>query len=239
MLLDWIIKTCLKKKGKLIIPAFSVGRTQEILFALNQLELEKRLPDLDYFVDSPLSIAATEIVKKYPQYFNRNIQQILAQDEDPFAFKGLKYVKTVDESKLLNFRDEPCVIISASGMADAGRVKHHISNNIENSHNTVLLVGYCEPHSLGGRLMAGAKEVNIFGVTHEVHADVGSIRSMSAHGDYEDLSQFLSCQDAAQVKKVFIVHGEYEVQQAFQQRLLKKGFKDVEIPEMHFEVGLT
>ncbi len=238
LLLDWITKTCIQKKGKLIIPAFSVGRTQEILFALNQLEVEKSLPDVDYFVDSPLSIKVTEIVKRYSSLFNKSVRKILESDKDPFSFSRLKYVKSVDESKSLNFRNEPCVIISASGMAEAGRVKHHISNNVENSRNTILLVGYCEPHSLGGRLMAGAKEVGIFGVTHEVHADVGVIRSMSAHGDYEDLSQFLACQDAKQVKKVFIVHGEYEVQLAFKQRLIKKGFLDVEIPERHYEIGL-
>src|SRR5206468_1497549 len=238
MILQWIEKTCLTKKGKLIIPAFSVGRTQEILYTLNQLEIEKRLPDLDYFLDSPLSIKATNIVKKYPQYFNKTIQKVLETDNDPFLFKGLSTVKTVEQSKLLNFRNEPCVIISASGMAEGGRVKHHISNNIENSRNTILLTGYCEPHSLGGHLMAGAKEVGIFGVRHEVHAEVGAIRSMSAHGDYEDLSQWLACQDPRQVKTLFLVHGEYKVQLDFQQRLLKKGFSDVQIPERHFETGL-
>jgi metallo-beta-lactamase family protein len=238
LLLEWIKKTCLEKKGKLIIPAFSVGRTQELLFALNQLEEERRLPALDYFVDSPLSITATEIVKKYPQYFNKTIQKVLETDKDPFSFSGLKYIRTVDESKRLNFMNTPAVIISASGMADAGRVKHHISNNVENSRNTILMVGYCEPHSLGGRLVAGAKEVHIYGVLHEVHADIGSIRSMSAHGDYEDLTQFLGCQDPRQVQKLFIVHGEYPVQQAFRDRLLKKGFTDVEIPALHEEVGL-
>ncbi len=107
MLLDWITKTCRQKKGKLIIPAFSVGRTQELLFALNQLEAEHRLPDLDYYVDSPLSVAATEIVKNYPQYFNSTIQQVLLTDKDPFDFRGLKYIKSVEESKLLNYRDQP------------------------------------------------------------------------------------------------------------------------------------
>ena len=237
-LLEWINKACIQKKGKLIIPAFSVGRTQEILFALNQLELERRLPELDYFVDSPLSVEATQIVKRYPQYFNKNIQKILESDSDPFGFKGLKFVKTVDESKLLNFRNGPFVIISASGMADAGRVKHHISNNIESSRNTILFTGYCEPRSLGGKLMKGQKEVNIYGAVHEVNAEIGNIRSMSAHGDYEDLCQFLACQDIKKVKKLFLVHGEYEVQQAFRQRLINKGFDDVEIPEMHSEVGL-
>lgn len=237
-LLQWIEKACLKKRGKLIIPAFSVGRTQEILFTLNQLELERRLPELDYFVDSPLSSEATHVISSYPQYFNKRIQKILESDENPFNFNGLKYTKSVEESKLLNFRREPCVIISASGMADAGRVKHHISNNIENSRNTILFTGYCEPHSLGGRLLAGAKEVGIFGVPHEVHAEIGVIRSMSAHGDYEDLTQFLECQNPQAVKKLFLVHGEYDVQEAFKERLLKKGFYDIEIPEQHFEIGL-
>ncbi len=239
ILLRWIEKACLQKKGKLIMPAFSVGRTQELLYALNQLEVENRLPELKYYVDSPLSIEATEIVKKYPQYFNKTIQKLMQSDNDPFNFTGLKYVKSVEESKLLNFQNGPFVIISASGMADAGRVKHHISNNIENSKNTILLTGYCEPRSLGGRLMDGVKEVGIFGVEHQVNAEIGAIRSMSAHGDYEDLSQWLACQDKQQVKRIFLVHGEYEVQQDFKQRLIRKGFADVEIPEKHYEIGLT
>ena len=239
MLLRWIEKACLQKKGKLIMPAFSVGRTQELLYSLNQLELENRLPDLDYYVDSPLSIEATMIVKRYPEYFNRAIQKIMQTDNDPFAFKGLRYVQTVDQSKQLNFQNGPMVIISASGMADGGRVKHHISNNIENSRNTILFTGYCEPRSLGGRLMAGEKEVGIYGVKHEVNAEIGAIRSMSAHGDYEDLSQWLACQDKKQVKKLFLVHGEYDVQQDFRRWLSKKGFDDIEIPEQHYEVDLS
>jgi metallo-beta-lactamase family protein len=238
MLLSWVQRTCMEKRGKLIIPAFSLGRTQEILYAFNQLELEGRLPKLDYFLDSPLSTAITDVIKKYPQYFNKTIQKVMESDNDPFQFTGLHYIKSVDESKMLNYRSDPCVIISASGMAEAGRVKHHISNNIENSHNAILMTGYCEPNSLGGRLMAGAKEVGIFGMPHEVHAEIGSIKSMSAHGDYEDLSQWLSCQDPQKVQKLFLVHGEYDVQIAFKARLVKKGFVDVEIPERHFEIGL-
>ena len=232
-LLEWVERTCVQKKGKLIIPAFSVGRTQEILFALNQLELENRLPKVDYFLDSPLSIEATDIIKSYPQYFNKTIQKVLEKDNDPFKFPGLKYIQSVDQSKMLNFRNEPCVIISASGMAEAGRVKHHISNNVENSRNAILMTGYCEPNSLGARLQTGAKEVGIFGVAHEVHAEIGAIRSMSAHGDYEDMSQWLACQNPKEVKRLFLVHGEYDVQQDFKSRLVKKGFVDVEIPELH------
>ncbi len=238
-LLQWIQETCLEKKGKLILPAFSVGRTQEILFALNQLENENRLPSLPYFVDSPLSFEATQVMEDYPQYFNARIQKIMQSDKDPFQFKGLKFVKSVEESKSLNFRTDPMVIISASGMAEAGRVKHHISNNIENSRNAIVMTGYCEPHSLGARLKQHPKEVGIFGMVHQVNAAIGEIRSMSAHGDYEDLSQWLSCQDPKQVKKLFLVHGDYDVQQDFQNRLISKGFLDVEIPALHSEVGLT
>ncbi len=237
-LLEWITKTCLEKKGKLIIPAFSVGRTQELLFALNQLENENRLPDILYYVDSPLSLEATQVMKSYPQYFNSQVQKLLQTDKDPFNFKGLKFVQSVQESKSLNYRADPMVIISASGMADAGRVKHHISNNIENSRNSILFSGFCEPHSLGGRLKQHPKEVGIFGVPHEVHAEIGEIKSMSAHGDYKDLCQWLACQDPKQVKKLFLVHGDYDVQQDFKNRLISQGFSDVEIPARHTEVGL-
>ncbi len=232
-LLKWIESTCVEHKGNLIIPAFSVGRTQEILFELNQLSLEKRLPHIPIYVDSPLSMEATEVLKKFPKYFNKKIQKILEVDDDPFDFEGLRYIKSVEESKALNEDLHPKVIISASGMADAGRVKHHIKNNISNAKNTILLVGYCEPHSLGGRLMNGAKEVKIYSEQYEVVAKVGSIRSMSAHGDYEDLMQFLACQTPDLVKQVFVVHGEAEVQDHFAERLRKKGFKEVHAPEMH------
>ncbi len=232
-LLEWVKHTCIEKKGKLIIPAFSVGRTQELLYALNQLEAENRLPDLDYYVDSPLSREATRIVESHPENFNDRLQEVLKSDKDPFMFKGLRFVRTVEESKLLNFKREPCVIISASGMAEAGRVKHHISNNIENSRNTILMVGYCEPNSLGGRLKLKPTEVNIFGILHEVHAEIGEMKSMSAHGDYEDMLHWLACQNSTEVKELFLVHGEYDVQQNFANRIRSKGFRSVEIPSRH------
>ena len=238
-ILKWIEKTCVEQKGNLIIPAFSVGRTQEILFELNQLSLEKRLPHIPVYVDSPLSIEATDVVKMFPKYFNKKIQKILEVDDDPFDFEGLRYIKTVEESKALNEDLHPKVIISASGMADAGRVKHHIKNNISNAKNTILLVGYCEPHSLGGRLMNGAKVVKIYSEEYPVIAKVGSIRSMSAHGDYEDLMQFLGCQNPDLVSQVFIVHGEAKVQDHFAERLRKKGFKEVIAPEMHDTVNIV
>ena len=237
-LFSWIDKTCVQKKGKLIIPAFSVGRTQELLYFLNQLSLERRLPSIPVFVDSPLSLEATQVVKSHPEDFNNRIQKLLKLDNDPFDFEGLKFIQSVEESKALNDIHQPCIIISASGMADAGRIKHHIMNNISYANNTILIVGYCEPRSLGGKLMNGEKEVRIFGQDFKVKAEVGVMRSMSAHGDYDDLSQFLSCQDVTLVKKLFIVHGEYEVQQDFQHRLQQKGFRDVEVPGMHEVFGL-
>lgn len=232
-LYEWVEKTCIIKKGKLIIPSFSVGRTQELLYFLNQLSNEKRLPKIKVYVDSPLSKEATDVVRSHPENFNSRLKKLLRTDNDPFTFDELTFIKTVDESKRLNDLPEPCVIISASGMADAGRIKHHIANNIHDPKNTILLVGYCEPNSLGGRLMRGAKEVKIFADYYKVQAEVGSMRSMSAHGDYDDLSQFLACQNIADVKTVFIVHGEYDVQLDFQKRLQKKGFKHVVVPALH------
>jgi len=232
-LLKWITKTCVDKQGKLIIPAFSVGRTQELLYALNELENEGRLPRLTYFVDSPLSHEATDVVKSHPENFNETLKQVLLHDKDPFDFKGLKYITSSDESKQINFYHQPCVIISASGMADAGRVKHHIKNNISNHANTILLVGYCEPASLGARLMRGEKQVRIFGEEYNVVAEVGSVKNISAHGDYEDLIQFISSQDKSVLKKIFLVHGEYDVQKDFAERLQSMGYI-VEIPGMNY-----
>lgn len=238
-ILKQIEYTCIEKKGKLIIPAFSVGRTQELLYILNRLELERRLPDVKYFVDSPLSLDATQIIKRHPECFNKHVMELLKKDDDVFDFKGLQLIREVEDSMRLNEINDPCVIISASGMAEAGRVKHHIAHNILDKANTIMLAGYCEPNSLGGRLKNGADHVSIFGRQYEVRADIASIDSLSAHGDYDDIFQWLSCQDPKEVKKVFLVHGEYEVQVAFRDRLIRKGYTDVAIPDRHQEFGLS
>jgi metallo-beta-lactamase family protein len=233
-----IDETCLRKKGKLIIPAFSVGRTQELLYALNDLELSNRLPPVKYYLDSPMSTKVTDIVKRHPECFNRSLQKLLRVDNDPFSFKGLKYIADKRESQSLNSDYSPMVIISASGMAEAGRVKHHIANSIENWRNTVLIIGYCEPRSLGARLKLHPETVSIFGTPYTVKADIQTIDSMSAHADYNDLCQYLACQEPSEVKRLFVVHGEPAVQTEFKRRLLKKGFRDVEIPELHQEFGI-
>jgi metallo-beta-lactamase family protein len=235
MLLKIIENTCLVKKGKVIIPAFSVGRTQELLYALNGLELKNKLPDVPFYVDSPLSSQATEVLRNHPEVYNSDVKGVLKIDTDIFGFKGLKFIESVEESKALNNDPRPCVIISASGMAEGGRIRHHIKNNIGNKKNTILMVGYAEPNSLGGKLLAGDKTVHLFRENYDVNAEVASIKSMSAHGDYEDLLQFLACQEPEKVKQLFLVHGEYEVQQNFAVKLKEKGFKHVAIPEYHQE----
>ncbi|MEN9522524.1 MAG: hypothetical protein RL065_901 [Bacteroidota bacterium] len=232
-LLQAIEHTCFEKKGRLIIPAFSVGRTQEILYALNLLEIEGKLPFLNYYVDSPLSTDATLILKKHKECFNTKLQKVYEKDKDPFDFRGLEFVLDKTNSQQLNNRKDPLVIISASGMAEAGRVKHHIAHAITNPANTILMVGFCEENTLGAKLMRGDKKVKIFGDEYDVKADVEIIRSFSAHGDYEDISQWLSCQNLKEVEKIFVVHGEYETQQHFQTKLLKKGFGEVIVPALH------
>lgn len=235
---QWLEKTCLEKGGKLIIPAFSVGRTQEILYALNQLEVERRLPELKYFVDSPLSMKATTVLKKYTHQFNERLQQVLETDDDPFHFEGLKYVESVEDSKRLVDYEEPCVIISASGTADAGRVRHHIRSCIHDAKNTILFAGYCGAKSLGGILLSGTDTIELMGDDCEVKAEIGKIEGMSAHADCDELGRYLSCQDPDKVKKIFLVHGEHDAQENFVGRLEVKGFKRVHIPDQHEYVEL-
>jgi metallo-beta-lactamase family protein len=231
-LLQVITETCVGNKGKIIVPAFSLGRTQEIVYALNNLKNAGKLPRLNVYVDSPLAINATGIMRMHPECFNDEILKVLRTDTDPFGFENLYYVRSAVDSKKINDSKEPCIIISASGMAEAGRIKHHIKNNISNPANTILIVGYCTPESLGGRLMAGNKEVSIFGNKYEVKARVEVITSFSAHGDYNEMLDYLSCQKKEEVKKLFLVHGDYDVQVAWREKLLKAGFRDVDIPEM-------
>ncbi|MBT8194863.1 MAG: MBL fold metallo-hydrolase [Bacteroidia bacterium] len=233
-LLEVVTRTCINQKGKLIIPAFSVDRTQEVIYALDRMEHAGKIPKIKVFVDSPLSVNATYVMKKHKEYFNDTIKAYIQKDsdKDAFGFKTLKYITNVNESKALNDLKEPCIIISASGMAEAGRIKHHIKNNIGKASNTILLVGYCTPHSLGGRLRAGNESVKIFGEEYEVKAKVDYIGGYSAHADYNEMVEYLACQDKSKIKKMILVHGEYETQQNFKGVLEKEGYQNVVIPEM-------
>lgn len=223
-------KTCVQNQGKLLIPAFSVDRTQELVYALDQLETEGHLPRIKVYVDSPLSVKATKIMEEHQECFNPEILGYIKRAGNAFEFENLNYITELNDSKALNASQEPCIIISSSGMAEAGRIKHHIRNNIENAKNTILLVGYCSPNSLGGALKTGAKEVEIFGEKVPVKAQVVVMDSFSAHGDYVEMIDYLSCQDAQKVEKIFLVHGEIENQTAYKERLNQVGFKNVFIP---------
>jgi metallo-beta-lactamase family protein len=229
-LLQVLIDTCVTKGGKLIIPAFSVGRTQEIVFALNNFFNQGRLPRVDIFVDSPLAVNATTVFRMHPECFNNEFLHVLETDPDPFGFDNLFYITRVEDSKKLNDHKKPCVIISASGMMEAGRVKHHLANNISDPRNTVLAVGYCSPATLGARIINGAKEVSIHGTVHSVKAEIKKIESFSGHGDYKEMISFLGCQDKSAIAKTFIVHGEYEPQKKYVNTLAAEGFMNIEIP---------
>jgi metallo-beta-lactamase family protein len=237
-LLEIIEDTCIRRKGKLIIPAFSVGRTQELLSALNDLSFENKLPKIKTYVDSPLSERATDIMETYPECYNDRMKAFMKKDPDPFGFKGLTFIQSKSESQALNERHEPCIIISASGMAEAGRVKHHILHAIVNSRNTILMVGYCSPYSLGGKLVGGAKEVKIFRSYFPVKAQVKKLNGFSAHGDYVEMLKFLSSQNPSDVKKVFLVHGDENVMHVFKNHLNEAGFQNIYIPNYKEEVAL-
>lgn len=229
-LLRIVYQTCIEKKGKLLIPAFAVDRTQELIYALDQLAHEGLLPKIPVYVDSPLSVKATMVMKNNEECFNPEILAYVKHDGDAFGFENLHYISDVMESKALNDSKQPCIIISSSGMAEAGRIKHHIKNNVEKPSTTILLVGYCSPGSLGAALKTKPAEVRIFGETFKVRADIEIMDSFSAHADYKEMMHHLSCQDTSKVKKLFLVHGEIDTQLIFKNRLNSMGFHDIQIP---------
>lgn len=237
-LLGIVEETCMYKKGKLLIPSFSVGRTQEIVYVLNELFNDGRLERVPVYVDSPLSANATEIFRRHAHTLNEQVQDTLRYDPDPFGFNGLRYITDVQQSKALNRSEQPCIIISSSGMLEAGRIKHHVSNHIDDPSTTILIVGYCTPSSLGARIQdPSLRYVSIFGFDHRIRAQVTKIEGFSGHGDYQEMIQyFTACQDVKQVKKTFIVHGEYAAQEAMKEHLHEAGFRNVEIPEKGEEV---
>jgi metallo-beta-lactamase family protein len=230
-LLRILYHTCVEKQGKLIIPSFAIGRTQEVVYSLNNFFNEGKLPRVNIYVDSPLAVNATEIFKMHTESLNDDVKEVMVNDPDPFGFSSLYYITSAEESKKLNFNKKPCVIISASGMMEAGRIKHHLANNIEDPNNTILAVGYCSPVTLGAKILRGDKVVSIFGEEHPVNADVERIEAFSGHGDYNEMLNYISCQDKSKLKKIFLVHGDPESQQFYQGVLAEAGFENIEIPE--------
>ncbi len=197
----------LKKGGKVIIPAFSVGRTQQIVYVLHQLTDAGRVPLVPIFVDSPLSVNATEIFRLHPECFNDTIYKFLQERENPFGMENLTYIREVAHSMKINDLKEPAIIISASGMAEAGRIRHHLKNNIGDARNLVLFIGYCADHTLGAQIMSGQSPVNIFGEPYAVRARVASIDAYSGHADKNELRHYVEG-ITGDIKKICCIHGE-------------------------------
>jgi metallo-beta-lactamase family protein len=206
------------RRGKIIIPAFSVGRTQAIVYTLNKLTLDGKIPRLPIFVDSPLSVNATEVFRLHPECFNAETYRFLREKANPFGMESLTYIRELSQSMKLNDLTDPAIIISASGMAEAGRVRHHLKNNIGDAKNLVLFVGYCAEHTLGCQIRAGKSPVNIFGEPYEVRAQVAAIDAFSGHADRHELKRYVE-RITGDIKKIAVVHGEESQAQAFVETL--------------------
>ena len=231
-LLNIVRETCVNKGGKLIIPSFAVGRTQELVYSLNNFFNAGKLPRIDIYVDSPLAVNATDIFRLHPECFNNDILDVMQKDPDPFGFNSLYYIKSTEDSKRINKLKQPCVVIAASGMMEAGRIKHHLANGISDPKNTILAVGYCSPRTLGARILRGESPVSIHGVSYEVKAEIRRLESFSGHGDYKEMLDYLECQDKSKLKKVFIVHGEYESQKGYMKHMEDNGYNSIAIPSV-------
>ncbi len=226
-----VVSDTAKRGGKVLIPAFAVGRTQEIVHALDRLARDGDLPRIPVFVDSPLAISATAVYQLHPECFDRELNEYLRNDADPFGFDQLSYIRDAADSKKLNGSRIPMVVISASGMCEAGRILHHLRNNIEDPRNTVMMVGYCAEHTLGRRIVERKPEVRIFGEPHALRANVEVMNAYSAHADEDELVDFLEPLDRDRLQNLFLVHGDYRRQDLLRTRLETEGYTNIQIPE--------
>jgi metallo-beta-lactamase family protein len=225
-----VIKKAVDRKGKIIIPAFSLERTQELVLAFHKIFEKKSAPEIPIFVDSPLSTSATEVFRNHPECFDEETIEFMKKYKDPFGFDRLKYITSTEDSKKLNDLEGPLVIMSASGMAETGRILHHLANNIENSNNIILMVGYCAENTLGKKLIMKEPVVKIFGDEYNLKAEVVVINSLSAHADSNELTNYCSEFEREKLKNIFIVHGDFDQQGKFADRLHGIGFNNVVIP---------
>jgi metallo-beta-lactamase family protein len=226
------VKSAIQRGGKVIVPSFSVGRTQELVYFLHELFNEGTLPHIPIFVDSPLSVNVTEVFRRHADCFDEETRKLfLSSDQDPFGFNLLRYVQNVEESKKLNEMMEPCVIISASGMAETGRILHHLANNISDPKNTVMIVSFMAEHTLGRRIVERAPEVKIFGLMVPLKARVVTLNGFSAHAGRDELLEYFGRLDRKRLQKVFIVHGESVQSEALLEGISQTGMKNALIPE--------
>ncbi len=202
-----ILNRALEKGGKVVIPAFAVERTQQLLYVLHQLFEEKKIPEVPVYVDSPLAVNATEIFRLHPECFNKEVYEFLFEKRNPFGFEGLTLVRSVKSSKELNAKKDQSIIISASGMCEAGRILHHLKNSIADERNTILFVGYCAQNTLGWKIREGWEKVRIFGAEYPLRANVEIVDSFSGHADHSELVDYFNAMSGTK-KKVWLVHGE-------------------------------
>lgn len=224
-----VVNTTAGRGGKVVIPAFSVGRTQEIVYALARLRAAGKIPAVRTFVDSPLSCNATEVFRMHPECFDEETNALLEEQDDPFEFSRLSYVRRVEDSKAINFLREPCIIISASGMCETGRILHHLANNLEDPRNTVLIVGFQAQHTLGRRLVEKVPRVRLLHQEFAVRAEVRVINALSAHADRDELVAHVRSAGPS-LRQVFVVHGEERQSLAFADTLLTTGIPSVTVP---------
>ncbi len=223
------VRETAKRRGKIIVPAFAVGRTQRIIYMLHELMTSNRIPSMPIFVDSPLAISATEIFRRHPECYDEEMYDLLRSDDDPFGFSRITYTRTAAESKKLNRRPGPMIIISASGMCEAGRVLHHLKNNVSSRRNAVMIVGYQARHTLGRRLVEGMDKVRIFGEHYPVRARVKAFNEFSAHADSDDLVEFALGMRRVP-RRTIIVHGNEQASLALARRLTENGLAGVTVP---------
>lgn len=229
-LLRDILVRALEKNGKVIIPAFAVERTQQLIYVLHELTESGEIPDVPIYVDSPLAVNATEIFRIHPECFNQRVYDFLFEKRNPFGFESLSMVRKVSESKKLNELNQPAIIISASGMCEAGRILHHLRNNIEDSKNTILFVGYCAENTLGWKIRNRWKEVPILGDTFNLRADVEILDSFSGHADKRELLEYFNAMGGSK-ERVFLVHGEPEQSEALQEELQNRHNGKIEVAQ--------
>ena len=227
-LADIIARTA-ARGGKIIVPAFAVGRTQQLVVVLHQLADQNRIPRIPIFVDSPLAVNVTEAFRKNADYFDDETKLYLQNDTDPFGFRMLTYIREVSESKKLNDLHGPFVVISASGMCEAGRILHHLRNNIEDSRNTVLITGFQAENTLGRKLVEKWPEVNIFGEPMRVRAEIASLLELSGHADQHELLEWMA-PITPTLKQIFLVHGELPAQQTLAKLIGERYHIPVMIP---------
>jgi metallo-beta-lactamase family protein len=226
-----VVERVHRRGGKVVIPSFALERAQEIILALKRLRAAGRIPKLPVYVDSPLTVNITQVFRLHPECYGADARKLLQGGDSPFEFEGLQYVSSVEDSKAIDASDQACVVISASGMCEAGRVLHHLKATVEDPKNAVVIVGFQAQHTLGRRIVERRPRVRIFGIERTLAAEVAVLNGFSAHADQRDLLEFAAAvRERGPLTNVALVHGEPRAQAALRERLLQRGFAQVQVP---------